>query len=135
MFLCNASSGSPTCNYQWQTFETVGASYLRSVCRYVPNEPGAAVDAAGAASLWRVLMAAAKAVGFTPEEGTLDSATVINAGYFRLDFLLALLTSAFPMMISFAECARITEQRRAGGLFLRRLEGHPARARPPRENH
>jgi hypothetical protein len=84
--VCNQFSESPACSTTFFPFENVGGSELVGACLPQPAVgPTIQLGASEALTLWNAIVGAAAASGFTPLNGTIEQATIINARYFTWD--------------------------------------------------
>lgn len=83
--VCNKFGPTPSCGYDVTHLDLVDGSELINACTPATVDPGPTLTSEGSDALWTSLIAAAKSAGITPSNGTLDQATVVNAGYFQWD--------------------------------------------------
>ena len=84
--ICNSFGGTPSCGYQWESFQRVGSSELVPGCGPSGTiTQGASLDAASSNAIWQALLSAASAAHFQPMSGTIEQTTVVNARYFSWD--------------------------------------------------
>ena len=83
--VCNKFGDSPSCGYDVIHLDLVDGSELINACTPATVDPGPALTNEGSVALWNAMIAAAKSADVSPPNGTLDQATVINAGYFQWD--------------------------------------------------
>jgi hypothetical protein len=85
--ICNSFGGTPSCGYQWESFQMVGSSELVPICGpgSGTTTQGASLDAPSSNAIWQALLSAATGAHFQPMSGTIQQTTVVNARYFGWD--------------------------------------------------